>query len=213
MLKQDKWLIPYPPLQSMTKINTENHRLCLEPVFCPVCCTSLEYPMLTTLPPSLLLTLVSLPFQSQIPASSLQYPPGISGTLMNKEVISRFVSKLSSSGLGLVYNWGRESRRLSKMSISSSVKARGTRAISYFPRMSQGIPVMAISDIIPPAKGHRLQQLRVKKLLAVLGQSLVIQRVPGTTQVSLQRFRRQWGDPDGHFYQKHKLKATLPLRG
>lgn len=75
------------------------------------------------------------------------------------------------------------------MSISPRVKARGTRAISHFPRMSQGIPVMSISgpDIIPPAKGHgQPPQLRVKNVLAVLGQLLVIHGVPGTAQLSLQ---------------------------
>ena len=71
------------------------------------------------------------------------------------------------------------------MSVSSRVKARGTRAIPHFPGVSQGIPVMSISgpEIILPAKGMVAMgslSNSVKKVLAVLGQSLVIHRVPGT---------------------------------
>lgn len=58
--------------------------------------------MLTALPLSPFLTLALLPSLSQTLISSLQNPQETSETLINREVISQFVSDLSSSGLGLV---------------------------------------------------------------------------------------------------------------
>lgn len=55
---------------------------------------------------------------------------------MSREVISRLVSELSSSGMGLVFNWGKGANGLGKMSISSRVGAKGSRSVSHFPRMS-----------------------------------------------------------------------------
>ena len=77
---------------------------------------------------------------------------------------------------------GREAKEVGKTSIISKVKARGTRAIS----ISLGCPKESLSisgpDIIPPAKDPRKpSQLRVKKVLVVLGQSLVTQAVSGAT--------------------------------
>lgn len=54
------------------------------------------------LPLSPFLTSALLPSLSQTLVSSLQNPQETSETLMNREVISRFVSDLSSGGLGLV---------------------------------------------------------------------------------------------------------------